>query len=263
MHLSRSLLGLPAAACLIIVTGCSSTDSGPDASGTASDGSASAAASSAGASATATTGQKVPGSTLAARMAAAMQQAKTFQVQTSSTTGNVGNLSTTAKTQYVGGKVNSQGSANFGGLKFEMISIGNGSTMYLKGPALNLSSWTKVDRASSNPVIRQVAAQMGTLRSQFDPTSQLAVLGKAGSFTAAGQETVDGVSTTKYTGTIPAAAIPKVSGMSLGDMPMTVYLDARNRPIKQVSTATAGSTKVESTVTYSNYGAPYVVKAPA
>lgn len=243
------------------VTGCSSSTD------TKTSGSQSATSSSSSTSSAATgdvKGAKVPAAKVAERMTNALMAAKTAKAKVDM--GGLGTMD--MKLTFTDGKSNTEGSFNMSGLAMDIISLNNGEEMYLKAPAMQVTNWTKVDANSTNPVIKQMAGQMQQMKGQMDPTSTIKMYAQAGDFTSAGQQELNGTKVTKYTGTIPGKVLAQASGAAasgatIPDMPVEVYLDDKDRPIQQVMSMNTNGQTIKITSTYSDFGAPIEIKAPA
>lgn len=211
-------------------------------------------------------GEKVPGAELATKMLAAMQEAKTMKVTNEGSTGT-----TTADVVYADGTSSSHATVDMSGSALELIAINNGEEIYVKSPSLGLATWTKVEESSTNPMVQAMASSMASMKPMMDPAAGIKVYEQAGDFTSAGPQTVNGVATTKYTGALPIDAVVAMMGptgeqvksqLGTEPIPVEIYLDAQNRPIKLSQSMTVAGQTVASSTTYSDFGADIKVEAP-
>jgi hypothetical protein len=155
--------------------------------------------------------------------------------------------------------------------KLGAVLIGN--TAYQKGPGEK--RWTKVAADESGEFGIDLS-QAGT-----DPTGTLELLKGAADVKQAGSETVNGVETTKYTGTIADDALgePGTGGAaeeSAGDsgsstMPFEVYIDGDGLPARVAIDASdepdpenpeLGGLVFKVTQDFTDWGSPVTIKAP-
>lgn len=255
----RTRVGLFTAALLLgagVLAGCSGSP----------DGSASSASPATSAAADDRSG-KVAGGDLVERMVNAMRKAGTVKV---ATTGAGMVPSATAEVAFSGRSASTSTQASILGHPAEIVTIDNGAQVYLKSPTMNVPTWTLVEASSSIPVVKQLAGVLSSMKSSLDPTTGLKIYEKAGDFTRGGSATIDGVDTTRYTGSIPMSAIAQALGTTgealstANAEPLTVdiYLDKDDRPIRVVQTGTLSGQPLDSTVSYSDYGSKITVTAP-
>lgn len=160
-----------------------------------------------------------------------------------------------------------------GGKTVKMKMIGIGDTVYMQ--VTGKKQWVKLDTSK--------ASQLGVDQSNSDPTAQLDMLKQVSDdVKEAGRETVNGVETTKYTGTIDldkAAAAEGEAGakasdsykeLGLLDMPFELYIDDDGMPSRMIMKASGessteglkGEIKFTMTVNYTDWGKPVTIKAP-
>lgn len=207
------------------------------------------------------------GAEISERMLAAILKAKTVKVTTTAASTVP---AATADVAYTGSSANTKTTMSLQGQDVEVITIDNGAQIYLKSAGLQVPTWTLVESSSSNPVVKSMAAVLSSMKSSLDPSAGLRMYAKADDFKKVGTTTLDGVQTTQYTGSIPLSAVTEALGAlgtsvpTEGAEPITVdiYLDKDDRPIKVVQTGTLAGQPLDSTVTYSDYGAPLTVEAP-
>ncbi len=251
--------GLPVSVALaaLLMAGCSGADSSTETT--------SASETSQGAAETPAATGTIAGGELAAKMTTALQEAKTFKL--SMETG--GTQMTGGEVAYNGDKASMHSTVAAMGQGIEMIAIDNATELYIKAPSLQIPTWTKVEASNSNPIVQQVAQQLANDKSNVDPAAGLKLYEQAGDFTAEGSETVDGVETTKYSGTIPVSAMKDMLG-GMANMPtddmepvaVQVFVDKDYRPIRIDQRVTVGGQATDVTVKYSDYGTPITVTAP-
>jgi hypothetical protein len=158
-----------------------------------------------------------------------------------------------------------------GDVEMKMIVIKD--TAYMQAPGKK--QWVKLDTSK--------AAQLGVDEKSSDPTAQLDMLKQVSDdVKEVGRETVNGVETTKYTGTIDldkAAAAEGESGTEASDqyqelglltMPFELYIDDDGLPSRMVMKASGessaeglqGDIKFTMTANYTDWGQPVSIKAP-
>lgn len=259
--MTRSRLAVLPIALLIAgtaLTGCGSSASD---SGAASPSASSLAAGSD------SSGDAVKGADLAKRVQESLIAAGTFKTKTDS------DAAKGESSNVIGpdGKAASQSTMDAGGAPLEIIALNDGAETYLKAPSLQIATWTKVEANSSNPMIAAMAGTLDTMKGAMSPTASLALYAEADDFTKAGVETIDGVTTTKYTGTIPGSAMSEMVSSAAGpsssmpavkDSPVEIWLDDKDQPIKVVTTTDMSGKSLTTTVTYSDFGSPIKVEAP-
>lgn len=148
-----------------------------------------------------------------------------------------------------------------------------GTMMYLKVPsgAPAGKPWIKMDLTAS-PVLGGVdMSQMIKQMENCDPSKQIKALLETGKLTVIGEDTVDGVRTVHYKGTIPVDEYLKQVGpnmraqqkanfdkLGIKEVTTELWVDEKYQP-RKVDT-TVGETKVQ--VRYSDFGKPVTVAAP-
>jgi|SRR5689334_9948496 len=155
----------------------------------------------------------------------------------------------------------------------ELRAVLVGGVMYLDlGQKINGKSWLKIDPKSKNPMIAAMAPLLGTLQQQSNLRSLAAGL-KGVKAVAGPGETVDGAQTTAYRVVMNSkqlvAALPAAQRKLLGpamagtSATTTYYVDGEWLPRKVVIvTRSKGKTSTQ-TVTYSKWGEPVTIAAPA
>jgi hypothetical protein len=141
-------------------------------------------------------------------------------------------------------------------------------------------SWFQIRQAPGNPTLAQFSQVVQSLRDSGDPVQTFAQLGDAASTVTSGDEVLDGVPSVRYTVSLDLAkatqqrADPSVThavadlvraGRAADDT--TLWLDARNRPLRMVLSRTISSdggahTTYVVTVRYRDWGVPVDVPAP-
>lgn len=134
--------------------------------------------------------------------------------------------------------------------------------------------WLKISPTDDTPLAQGIAPLLDQLTESADPTKTLDLLAAADSFQAAGQEKVDGVSTTKYVATIDvakaaaAASGPAKAGyQALSDkgvttIDYTLWIDGADLPRKFATSGGTGAAGFTAAGTYSAWGEPVDVAAP-
>jgi hypothetical protein len=147
-----------------------------------------------------------------------------------------------------------------------------GGQTYAQLPAsLNRSGkpWVLVSTSSSNPVVAQLA-------SSLEQTQQSASLDQYTAFTQAatglqvvGREQVGGADATHYRLTVDVTRLPEslpgreqLLGAGLTSLPVDLWVDDRNRPVKVTENLTVQGQAVDTVVTLGNFDAPVSITAP-
>jgi LppX_LprAFG lipoprotein len=163
-----------------------------------------------------------------------------------------------------------QGTAiNFGYATFVL----NGSDLYLRIPLLRqggFKPWIKIDLRRSGQAGGIDFNSFLRLGAGGDPTKQVRALRAVGKLHTEGTETVRGVSTTHYSGTVDLNKVPggrqlaRVAGSS--SIPVDVWVDGdglvrRERWSEKLALGTA-RTKISTTMDLYDFGAPVVAVPP-
>lgn len=213
-------------------------------------------------------GDTVAGADLAKRMLDAMTSAGSMRVKNE---GVNGAGASTADVVIKDGKASSHSTVDVMGSSMEIISLNNGSEVYLKAPSMGLAEWTKVEATSTNPIVQSMSASLAQMKDLMDPAAGLDVYAKAGDFTVAGTEEINGVKATKFTGALPVDALVSAMGaqgealkaqLGTEPIPVEIYLDEKDRPVKISQTMTVAGQTITSATTYSDFGADITVAAP-
>jgi len=156
-----------------------------------------------------------------------------------------------------------------GDMSGEMIL--DGTVWYVKMPALTGlaggKQWLELDVTKSGEHGQQALAMLKL----FDPARLFGLLGSAGTFTAAGRETVGGVDTTHYTGSIDGAKFAAAIGApsrardhEQATFAADAWVDAHGylRRLAFALPTTAASPAVKVTVDFSDFGTTVDVTPP-
>jgi hypothetical protein len=169
-----------------------------------------------------------------------------------------------------------------GSMKLKQIVIGN--TIYMTGiPGMPAKQWVKLSLDELGQAAGGATANLGT---GSDPADQLKLLTQVSDdVKEAGKETVNGVETTKYTGSIDLEKAVEASGASakelaqvkkqyeqlgLKSIPFELYIDEDNLPARMTMTmegkvASGGETQqmsMDTTMDFTDWGDPVTIKAP-
>jgi hypothetical protein len=169
-----------------------------------------------------------------------------------------------------------------GAMKLQEIVVGN--TIYMTGiPGMPAKQWVKLSLEELGAAAGGAGANLGA---GSDPTDQLKLLTQVSDDVKEdGRETVNGVETTKYTGTIDLEKAAAASGAEAADLakvkeqyeklglkkiPFSIYIDDENLPARmemsmsgQVTTAgTTEKMQMSSTMDFTNWGEPVKITAP-
>jgi hypothetical protein len=216
------------------------------------------------------------GQALLASMTAAMTRARTV---------SVGFTTVTASQQTTGRGMLRFGKTDYAAaMNMTLPSLGRvrvvvqPKALYMRLPAAaGLPAgkpWIKIQAGSNDPLSKALGPVMDTLQQSFDPDRNLRALTVIPKMTAEGTETLDGVQTKKYTGTVDLSeASAKATGtlaeqfralVAAGTTTIdyTIWVDGKSLPRKfQTVTATEHG-RVTSTATYHDWGKPVTIKVP-
>lgn len=146
-----------------------------------------------------------------------------------------------------------------------------GARTYAKLPttANTAKPYVLVSPTSSDAQIRALAQslQSSTTAAPLETTGVF--VSSARSLRDLGRVTVNGVRTTRYAIVIDPSKLPadfpqKATIVSSGttSIPLDLYVDSQDRPVRVVEHVTVGATTVDSTFSQSNFNAPVTITAP-
>ena len=261
---SFSARSVPAALCALTLAaaGCSSSTSGTGspAGGTAHPG---ATATSAGTSAATTPAHNA--AELGARMLAAVQQLHSVHLTLSGNAENGQGDSTMSD----GRTTASDLTVSAAGRQIEVRVIGKRSWVKLPGMQRNGKPWTLVSTTSSDPTIRAMATTMQSTQSMTSLTSFLMLVKATTKFAVKGADTVDGTPATHYALTVdltkanlPGAIGQAVQQAHVTAVPVDLWTDSRNRPVRVSETITVGGQTVSIDVRMSEFDKPVTIAPP-
>lgn len=157
----------------------------------------------------------------------------------------------------------------------------SGTTMYMNvgtsGAArLGGKHWMKMDFAELGAAGKALAEQLNK-SSGNDPSTQIKLFTSSGDIHRVGAETVDGVQTTHYTGTVDLAklvdtqdpnlksVVAQDTQLGLTTMNVDLWVDAQNRPVRVHQSTNAGSAvSLDMTADYSDFStSPVTITPPA
>ncbi len=152
----------------------------------------------------------------------------------------------------------------------EIITVGD--TSYAKLPAAHNTSgkpWVKVSADSTNEYVRGLAATTTITAAATDLAGVTGLVEKAAtSVQNKGSAKVGGVDTTRYALTIdPTKAPPGPLAETIGllgndSIPIQLWLDSKDRPVKVVITVKLGSQSLDLIVGLSAFDEPVTITAP-
>ncbi|MFC1409171.1 hypothetical protein ACEZCY_11270 [Streptacidiphilus sp. N1-12] len=157
----------------------------------------------------------------------------------------------------------------------------SGSTMYMNlgssgAKQLDGKHWMKMDFASLGAQGKALSDAMNKSNGQ-DPSDAVKLLTSSGDIKKVGQETVDGVPTTHYAGTVDmkkladqeAGAdsglkniIDQAGQLGMSTEKVDIWIDSRSLPVKVHETASTTQGNVDITVEYSDFGTTPVKITP-
>ena len=276
--MNRTLLGaaLAAGSVLALVAGCGGNTASPSSAGAStSDTGASVAASSGGASAS-------------SAPAAVALQAALADSSSDKTVTFTGSYTTSLGTGQISGQEQFAPqfamSMNLSSSQAIAGEIWIGSTIYLKDPALTEAvggkTWVSFDLKSMGALGSTMSAETDMVK-DMNPANQIASMLASDNLADLGPQTVDGVQTTHYSGTVdPATAydsplakkyltpaqiqqlrsVDSESGPSTEKIDLWLASDGLPVKIVIVDTTSAGSTT--STMQFTGWGQPVDISAP-
>ncbi|GAB2470156.1 hypothetical protein [Jatrophihabitans fulvus] len=139
-----------------------------------------------------------------------------------------------------------------------------GDKRYVKlPPALGGSKpWLVVDASSTNLIVKQVATFVDVALAVGNVGSLGDVVTAARTVKPAGTGKVGGVAVTRYDLVVDPAKLGGLGGTVTGDVPVTLSVDAQNRPVQVRARPTVAGSKADATAIFSKFDAPVTVTAP-
>jgi hypothetical protein len=244
-------------ASIVLLAGC----------GSATDGSGSSAAQAGAARPAAATSAAAPSITdLATRVAAAVAGATSVHV-----TGSV----PAAALPVPIGEVDGDVALSSGKPTAAAVTAGKYALRYVDGTAWvtlpgadAAKPWTVVSPNSSNPVVAMAASKLGGLQDALNGLDPSKVLSAASDLEEVGPAQVGGAAATEYSFTVDPAALAGAFGVAdsraagLGPVPVQLWLDGSDRPVKLTANPTVKGEKTPVTVALSKWNAPVSIAAP-
>ena len=177
----------------------------------------------------------------------------------------------------------SMGGMNMGSLGGGMEQRIIGDTLYMRGGALSMlgaggGKWMKISFGKVGDVSGIDIKSMMTQATQADPRQQIQALLAAGNVESVGKETVDGVSTTHYTGDLDVAALAGAAQLDdatkdelkksydaagMKDTHLDVWVDDDFQARRFMSTSETPMGDVKMTMNFTDYGKTVDIAAPA
>ncbi|MDL4776322.1 MULTISPECIES: LppX_LprAFG lipoprotein [Thermomonosporaceae] len=155
-----------------------------------------------------------------------------------------------------------------------------GRTMYMKSPALGQAGgtpgkpWLKISLDQAGEKSGMNLDQLLQQSRQMDPVQSTKLLTASKDVRKVGEETVDGVKTTHYTGTYQMTdAIAKLpadqqevsrkalTSMGMGSMAFDLWVDGEQLP-RKMAMKSQGQNPMSMTMKYRDYGKPVQITAP-
>lgn len=240
--MKRRLVSVLAASALVALGACSS-------SSTTATTASTAAAPSATKAPAPTAGATIGGAVLASRMVEALTKAGSGKatITTEGGTGAAANAMTGTTEFSIGadGQISSKGTINAAGLSMDVIAVGG--VVYLKSSAIKASNgapWVKIDPKGTDTISKTMGSQ---LKDATDPRQQIEAY-KGSTATFVGTE-----------GDLFHYTLSGLGGATAGAVAIDMWLDGQDRPAK----TTVSSSGLKFVSTYSDFGAPVTVTAPA
>lgn len=153
------------------------------------------------------------------------------------------------------------------GQPVEEVSVGG--TSWVKVPGTTGKPWVKVSPTSSNPIAKALSSPISVIGFVSSLGIVADLVRSSSELAEQGSEPVGGVSTTHYTMRLNPKQVqssPQLSGLlaALGSNPIPVdlWLDGQDRPVKFTIQVAIGSTQFPITVAVSKFDAPVSIAAP-
>jgi hypothetical protein len=264
MMIRRALAGTLVAPLAVALVACSSTTDGSPTTSPPATGSSGSSGS--------TGGEPAGTQEFSDRVVAALQSVSSVHVEiVTSLSGQP--LTVGGDETIAGGKLTGyRFSETLPGSSTPLVLVFTGGKTYVQPPAsLNDTGkpWILVSPTSSNSFARTLATTLGQLQSSASVDS-FGVLALASSdLRTIGDETVDGVEATHYAFTVDVAKLPgtftgKTALQQAGvtSIPVDLWLDAQNRPVKAVQKVSVNGQQTSTTVSISDYNKPVTITAP-
>jgi hypothetical protein len=156
-----------------------------------------------------------------------------------------------------------------------MTILLTGGVLYVKLPSsVNKSGkpWEKATAGSSNPVLKQLASTLSSIEASASLDQYGSMAQAASSLKTIGTEQVNGAAATHYSlmvdvSKIHGAAFTQAAKAALAQaritkIPVDVWVDGHNRPVKMSEKFTVKGQVVSFTATISRYNQPVTITAP-
>lgn len=147
-----------------------------------------------------------------------------------------------------------------------------GGQTYVQLPAtLNTSGkpWVLVTAGSSNPVVAQLASSLQQAQDSGSLDQYTAFTQAATDLKVVGPEQVDGADATHYQLTVDVTKLPEslagreqLLSAGLTSLPVDLWVDRQNRPVKVTENLTVQGQTVQTVVTLGDFDAPVSITAP-
>lgn len=160
----------------------------------------------------------------------------------------------------------------------ELGSVGSlqliivGDKVYVKLPSsLNKSGkpWQLVTANSSNPVLKQLATTLSSIRNSASLGSTAAFAAAAKSVTPKGSEQTNGTTATHYSVVVDVTKLPAsypgkttLVQAGLNKLPVELWIDSKGRPVKVTEELAVQGQRVSTEIDVSKYNAPVTISAP-
>jgi hypothetical protein len=158
-------------------------------------------------------------------------------------------------------------------IQTQIVSQASGQKQNAELVIVDGKSYVKMAELGSDKWIEMPIAQLGLAESILNPQSSMGNLADLQDLKEVGKEKIDGVATTKYTGTmgikeaLAGADVTGEPGDISGEAEVKVWIDSENRLVRvdtDVNAKIEGEkVKSSTTMTFSDYGIAVNVQAPA
>ncbi|WP_088289622.1 hypothetical protein [Kineosporia sp. A_224] len=255
-----------AAAVLVLLTGCSDAST-PTTAPAASASSASSASSVAPASSPATAAGE-DAAALAARVVAAMDARKTAKV--SMTAQSPAGTTTGSGATRFGESTDMAMRVVAGATTMNLVLLG--TSVYVQSPSLPTKKWIKISAGATDPLSRALAPTLESISSNASIEAMLDSY-QGIPVTKAGTSTLDGVPVAEYVYALDAAAltagIPESLRAQAGTQfdgatgTTSMWVDDEGLVRKVLATVRLTSGTSQTTLRYTDWGAPVTIDAPS
>lgn len=171
-------------------------------------------------------------------------------------------------------------SMDMGAFKLNIIQVdgtayaGPGAALTQMGVDTGGKEWIELSADSTNPILSQLASQIGQTASQTGPQQYAMMTTAASALKTVGTEKVDGVEATHYLLTVDVAKLAEAGATEsstaqaaqqagLSEIPLDIWLDKDDRPVKVAEKFSIQGQDIDVTVTMGQFNESMDITAPA